>query len=72
MEVSKMMAEDRAARVVWRLLAPSVGFEAFERHLLRQKRPEWNQAVALVADEIREAVEEARTPPYEAIHLKGD
>jgi hypothetical protein len=46
-----------------------VSFEAFERHLLTQKQPEWNRAVGFVADEIREVVEEARAPSYEVPSL---
>ena len=66
-----MIPEERTVRIIWRLIALSVAFEDFERHLLRQKRPEWNQAVAFVTDEIRDAVEEARAPSYEAPSLAG-
>jgi hypothetical protein len=64
-----MTPEERAARIIWRLMAPSAAFGAFERHLLTQKQPEWNRAVGLVADEIHEAVEEARTPFYKVLFL---
>jgi hypothetical protein len=48
-----MIPEEKAALIVWRIMAPSVPLEEFERHLLSQKQPEWNQAVGLVADAIR-------------------
>jgi len=52
-----MMAEDRAARIVHRLLSPHSSWEQFERILVSQQRPDWNQAVAYVADQIRAAIE---------------
>jgi hypothetical protein len=57
-----MLSEDRAARIVYRLLPPTeaVLWEEFERILVSQQRPDWNQAVAYVADEIRAAVETER------------
>jgi hypothetical protein len=48
-----MIPEEQAALIVWRIVVPSVPFEEFERHLLSQRRPEWNQAVGMVADAIR-------------------
>jgi hypothetical protein len=55
-----MVAEERAARIIRRLLAPEYSWEQFEQRLLSHKRPEWNQAVAFVADEIREAGRDAK------------
>ena len=52
-----MMAEDRAARIVHRLLSPHSSWAQFERILVSQQRPDWNQAVAFVADQIRAAIE---------------
>ena len=52
-----MMAEDRAARIVHRLLSPHSSWEQFERILVSQQRPDWNRAVGYVADEIRYAIE---------------
>ena len=49
-----MMPEDRAARVAHRSLSPQSSWEQFERMLLSQQRPCWNQAVGLIADAIRE------------------
>jgi hypothetical protein len=48
-----MIPEEKAALIVWRIMVPSVPFEEFERHLLKQRRPEWNQAVGMIADAIR-------------------
>jgi len=48
-----MIPEEKAALIVWRIMVPSVPFEKFERHLLRQRRPEWNQAMGMIADAIR-------------------
>jgi hypothetical protein len=48
-----MIPEEEAALIFWRIMVPSVPFGEFKRHLLSQKRPEWNQAVGLVADAIR-------------------
>ena len=58
-----MMAEDRAARIVHRLLSPHSSWEQFERILLSQQRPDWNQAVGLIADAIRETVQEVKQCP---------
>jgi len=49
-----MIPEHKAAQIVWRMMAPTVPFEHFERHLLKQRRPEWNQAVSMIADAMRE------------------
>jgi hypothetical protein len=49
-----MVPEKKAAQIVWRMMAPTVSFEDFERHLTSQRRPEWNQAVSMIADAIRE------------------
>ena len=57
-----MIPEDRAARIVWRLLAPEYSWEQYERRLVNQRHPEWNQAVAFVADEIRKATQEILLP----------
>jgi hypothetical protein len=57
-----MMPEDRVARIVHRLLMPNASFEGFARLLQSQKQMGLNRAVAFVADQIREAVEEARCP----------
>jgi hypothetical protein len=48
-----VIPEEKAALIVWRILVPSMLFEDFERHLLKQRRPEWNQAVGMIADAIR-------------------
>ena len=48
-----MIPEEKAALIVWRIMVPSVPFEEFERQLLSQKQPEWNQAVGMIADAIR-------------------
>jgi len=48
-----MIPEEKAALIVWRIMVPSVPFEEFERHLLKQRQPEWNQAVGMIADAIR-------------------
>ena len=40
-----MMPEDRAARIVHRLLSPHSSWEQFERILVSQQRPDWNRAV---------------------------
>ena len=48
-----MIPEEKAALIVWRITVPSVPFEEFERHLVSQRRPEWNQAVDMIADAIR-------------------
>jgi hypothetical protein len=64
-----MIPEERAARIIWRFMAPSVAFEDFEHHLLSQQWPEWNRAAGFVADQIREAVEEARALSYEVLSL---
>jgi hypothetical protein len=52
-----VIPEEKAALIVWRIMVPSVPFEDFERHLLKHRRPEWNQAVRLIADEMREYAE---------------
>ena len=48
-----MIPEEKAALIVWRIMVPSVPFEEFERLLVSQRRLEWNQAVATIADAIR-------------------
>ena len=53
-----MIPEEKAALIVWRIMVPSVPFEEFERHLLKQRRPEWNQAVGMIADAMREYAQE--------------
>jgi hypothetical protein len=50
-----MIPEEKAALIVWRIMVPSVPFEEFERRLVSQPRPEWNQAVGMIADAIRDA-----------------
>jgi hypothetical protein len=58
-----MMPEDRAARVAHRILSPQSSWEQFERILVSQQRLGWNQAVRLIADAIREAVQEVKQCP---------
>ncbi len=58
-----MMSEDSAARIVHRLVSPQSSWGQFERTLVNQQRPGWNQAVGLVADAIREAVQEVKQCP---------
>jgi hypothetical protein len=58
-----MMPEDRAARVAHRILSPQSSWEQFERILVSQQRLGWNQAVGLIADAIREAVQEVKQCP---------
>lgn len=48
-----MMPEDRAARVAHCILSPQSSWEEFERMLLSQQRPDWNQAGVLNVDAIR-------------------
>ena len=48
-----MIPEEKAALIVWRIMVPSVPFEEFERRLLNQKQPEWNQTVGMIANAIR-------------------
>jgi len=48
------MPEDRAVRILWRLLAPSTMLEDFAHHLEMGHRPEWNQAVWQIADAMRD------------------
>jgi hypothetical protein len=48
-----MIPEEKAALIVWRIMAPSVPLEEFERHLVSQHQPEWSQAVGMIADAIR-------------------
>ena len=48
-----MIPEEKGALIVWRIMVPTVSFEEFERHLVSQRRPEWNQAVGMIADAIR-------------------
>jgi hypothetical protein len=52
-----MIPEEKAALIVWRIMVPTVPFADFERHLTSQRRPEWNQAVGAIADEMRECAE---------------
>ena len=48
-----MIPEEKAALIVWRIMVPSMPFEEFERHLVSHRRPEWNQAVGMIADAIQ-------------------
>lgn len=48
-----MIPGQKAALILWRIMVPTVSFEEFERLLVSQRRPEWNQAVGIVADAIR-------------------
>jgi hypothetical protein len=48
-----VIPEEKATLIVWRIMAPTMPFEEFERHLVSQRRPEWNQAVSMIADAIR-------------------
>ena len=70
----KGMPEDKAAYIVWRLMVPSVPFEEFQRHLVAQRRPEWNRAVRMIADAIRSAIDNALRMDDEekAEHQGGD
>ena len=54
-----MTPEDRAARIVWRLLG-SGSFEQFERLLTSQRRVDLNEAVCFVADEISQVIRESQ------------
>jgi len=54
-----MIPEERAARIVYRLLNPPCQYERFTSMLEAQHRLDWNEAVAFIADQIREAVEDA-------------
>jgi len=62
-----MMPEERAALVAWQLLAPGASIERFKGQLEQQTRPEWNRAVRLIADAIRDAEVEVREAAREAI-----
>lgn len=53
-----MIPEERAAKIVHRMVSPQSSWEQFERVLLSHQRPDWNRHVAYVADEIREAIQE--------------
>jgi hypothetical protein len=67
-----MMPEDRAARVAHRILSLQSSWEQFERVLLSQQRPDWNQVVGLIADAIREAVQEVKQcPSYTRCTMPG-
>jgi hypothetical protein len=48
-----VIPEEKAALIVWRIMVPSVPFGEFEHCLVSQCRPEWNQAVGMVAAAIR-------------------
>ena len=48
-----MIPEEKAALIIWRIMVPTLPFGESERHLLKQRRPEWNQAVGMIADAIR-------------------
>ena len=62
-----MMPEERAALVAWQLLAPGASIERFKGQLEQQTRPEWNRAVRLISDAIRDAEVEVREAAREAI-----
>ena len=67
-----MMAEDRAAIVVWQLYGRHMTIERFKRALTISIRPEWNRAVGFIADAIREAECEARTATRETVKAEYD
>jgi hypothetical protein len=60
---SNMMPEHRATRIAHRILSPQSSWEQFERTRVSQQRPGWNQAVGLIADAIREAVQAVKQCP---------
>jgi len=62
-----MMPEERAALVAWQLLAPGASIERFKCQLEQQTHPDWNRAVRLIADTIRDAEVEVREAAREAI-----
>ena len=62
-----MMPEERAALVAWQLLAPATSIERFKGQLEQQAHPEWNRAVRLISDAIRDAEVEVREAAREAI-----
>ena len=66
-----MIPEDRTARIVHRLLMPNASFGGFQRLLLSQQQMELNRAVAFVADQIREATEEAQMLPARRYTQEG-
>ena len=47
------MPEDRAARIVRKLDAPSTSYEGFDRYPVNRRWPGWNRAVTHIADEMR-------------------
>jgi len=51
-----MMPEDRAFRIVHRLLHPDMSFEQFERLITSQEHLEINKHIGFVAQEIRDAI----------------
>ena len=65
-----MMSEERAAIVAWQLLAPGASIERFREQLGSQKKPEWNKAVGLIADAIRDAEIEARVVTREIVEVE--
>jgi len=62
-----MMPEERAAIVAWQLLAPATPIERFKGQLEQQTHPEWNRAICLISDAIRDAEAEVREAAREAI-----
>jgi len=50
-----VIPEDRAARVVWQIFGKGLSWTEFRAVLDRHRNPEWNRAVRLIADAIREA-----------------
>ena len=62
-----MMPEERAALVAWQLLAPGASIGRFKGQLDQQAHPEWNRAVRLISDAIRDAEVEVREAVREAI-----
>jgi hypothetical protein len=68
MEVSQMASEDRAAQIVHRVLSLQSSFGQFERILTSQQRPDWNRAVAFVADELREAVNDFKCDQIRSVN----
>ena len=58
-----MRPDDRAARIAHRILSPQSSWGQSERMLVGQQRPDWNQAVGLIADAIRESLQEVKQCP---------
>jgi len=66
----RVTPEERAVIVAWELCAHSASIEWFKDQLEQQARPEWNRAVARIADAIREGENEARDLAREAVTVR--